>query len=748
MGQNGNSGESDAAPRSGLEPGALILHLGSDPLWRILAATEMRERGHEIVGYRSADELIADDRCAAPDLIIIDGAQAEVEALESCVRLRRHPRFTDLPVLMLTSQDNEEAITHAYAAGATDVFIKSPHWTLLAERIRHLCRTARMQRELHHSHHRLAKVHRSVRVGTFDYDLALREFHGSAGSFEIFGFDNPRTSITEAEFMGLVLESDRGELTRATAEGIRRGEPFVLEFPIQPVTGRPMTVRVEAEPRRGKGDRVIAISSVVRDVTETLRAEQEIERLTSVDALTGLPNRNRFLTVCADAIARARLGEHESAVVTIDLDRFAQINELLGQVAGDEVLCVIGERLTTEFADLRNARVAQGEASAIPRPVLARLSGDAFAILLPVVREPSDVSTLLDRVLAAFSRPFEVAGIECFVSCCAGVALYPRDGDAAGLLLSRAGSALIQAKAHGSQSVRRYAPVLNVDGRVRMKLVNGLHKAIERGELEMHYQPCVDVTRGTLIGVEALARWRHEGAMVAPVEFIGLAEENGLIVPIGEWALREASRQIREWRNAGLPIPKVSVNISTLHFERLSLAESVRTAIREHRLEPGMLEIELTESFMVRDFDGALGAIHSLRQLGVDLALDDFGTGYSSLSYLTRLPIGKLKIDRSFVRLIGVSDEDEAVVRAIVALGRSLRLQVVAEGVETAAQLRALLDMDCRCMQGYLFSRAVPAEEIGRAIERIRAQYPIGPGIMKPRGFAPIGAPAWSGILH
>jgi EAL domain-containing protein (putative c-di-GMP-specific phosphodiesterase class I) len=264
----------------------------------------------------------------------------------------------------------------------------------------------------------------------------------------------------------------------------------------------------------------------------------------------------------------------------------------------------------------------------------------------------------------------------------------------------------------------------------------------------MHYHPCVDVTRVSLIGVEALARWRHEGAMVPPAEFITLAEENGLIVPIGEWALREASRQIREWRDAGLPIPKVSVNISTLHFERHSLAESVRAAIREHRLEPGMLEIELTESFMVRDFDGALGAIHSLRQLGVDLALDDFGTGYSSLSYLTRLPIGKLKIDRSFVGLIGVSDEDEAVVRAIVALGRSLRLQVVAEGVETAAQVRALLDMDCRCMQGFLFSRAVPAERIGSAIERIRARYPADLTMMKRQGFAPPGAAAWLAALQ
>ncbi|MFP5405020.1 MAG: putative bifunctional diguanylate cyclase/phosphodiesterase [Gammaproteobacteria bacterium] len=719
MGQNRSFCESGTSD-GGSDPVALILHLGTDRAWHALAANEMRRRGHELVVYASAAELLADEACSVPDLVVIDAATSEVEGLEACVRLRRDPRFAEVPVLMLTNAQDEEAITHAYAAGATDVFIKAAHWTLLAERVKHLCRTARIQHELHRSHHRLARIHRSGRVGTFDFDLASREFHGSAGSFAIFGFDHPRTSITEAEFMGRVLDSHREEMMRASIEGMKRGVPFVLEFPVRPLDGLPMTVRVEADPHLDENGRVTTISGVIRDVSEALRAEQEIERLTSVDGLTGLPNRNRFLTVCSDAIARARLNGHESAVVSIDLDRFGQINESFGQVAGDEVLRLVGERLAGELADLRNGRSGASDCKPIPGLVLARLPGDSFAVLLPVVREASDVRALLERLLASFRRPFAVAGTDCFVSCCAGVALYPRDGDSAGLLLSRAGSALIEAKAQGSQSVRWYVPLVNVDGRARLKLISGLHKAVERGELEMHYQPCVDVTRGVLIGVEALARWRHEGAMVPPTEFIALAEENGLIVRIGEWALREASRQIRQWRDDALPVPKVSVNISTLHFEKLSLAESVRDAIREHRLEPGMLEIELTESFMVRDFDGALGAIHTLRHLGVDLALDDFGTGYSSLSYLTRLPIGKLKIDRSFVRLIGVSEEDEAVVRAIVALGRSLRLQVVAEGVETLAQARALLDMDCRCMQGFLFSRPVPASEVGPVIERVR----------------------------
>jgi EAL domain-containing protein (putative c-di-GMP-specific phosphodiesterase class I) len=345
---------------------------------------------------------------------------------------------------------------------------------------------------------------------------------------------------------------------------------------------------------------------------------------------------------------------------------------------------------------------------------------------MPAVDDSDEVSALLERVLAAFRRPFELAGNECFVSACAGVAMFPRDGDAAGLLLSRAESALTEAKAKGARSIGWYAPVLRGGGRVRLRMLCGLHKALERRELELAYQPCVDASTGAVLGVEALARWTHEGAPVSPAEFIALAEENGLIVPIGEWALDEAGRQMRRWIDAGVRVPKVSVNVSSLHFERSSLAASVRAIIEQHRLAPGMLELELTESVMVRDFDRSLRTMRALRELGVDLSLDDFGTGYSSLSYLTRLPIGKLKIDRGFVRLIGTSAEDEAVVRAVVALGRSLGLQLVAEGVETAAQARALLEMDCRCMQGYLFSRPVPAGAMAAVVERLAALVPVG----------------------
>ncbi len=710
---------------------ALIVLVDGDAHWRDSAEGALRVHGYEVVACGSLAEVpheaLRQGISRPADLLAIDAALADAATRNSATAAGPPASFADCPVLILAGARDEAAIARALEADAADFFIRSTHWQLLVERVRRLCRMADMKRELLASHDRLARAHTSARVGTFDFDLGSQTFHGSTGSFSILGFDTPRTRVSAGEFLRLVPRERHEALLGATAHAIRAGVPFVLELPLRKVGGDWMTVRVEAEPCRDASGRVAMLRGVIRDMTENLRIERDMERLISADPLTGLPNRNRFLALCSESVAEARLRGRQVAVVAIDLDRFAQINESLGQLAGDEAICAIAQRLAEELArfaadrDRRAGPPVDPGAGPVPgsEPVLARLPGDEFAIMVPMVLDPRDVDRLVEALLRDFGRPMTIAGTECFVTACAGIALYPRDADTAGLLLAHADSALADAKAHGSRSFRWYAPVPNADARTRLTMLSGLHKALERGEISLGYQPCVDVVRGTLIGVEALARWRHGGVIVPPTEFIPLAEQSGLIVQIGEWVIREACRQIRAWRNEGLRVPRVSVNISTLHFERPSLAETVREAIVEHRLDPGMLEIELTESCMVRDFTRTLGALQALRDLGVVLSLDDFGTGYSSLSYLTQLPIGKLKVDRSFVRLLGVSAQGEAVVRAIVALGHGLRLQVVAEGVETVAQARALLGMKCHAMQGFLLARPVTAAQLPEAMARI-----------------------------
>jgi len=721
MRQIGSPADHAVAGRGPIERLPMIALVDEDAAWRSAAAAALHACGFRVEVHRSIEALMTEDAAGVPDVLVVDASAPGVDPLGLHAGLRTDTRFARCPVLLLTGREVDEAVDRLCEVGAVDVFAKSTRWVALSARLKHLHRLVSVQRELLASQERLAIVYDSSRAGSFDFDLDAREFRGSAGSFAIMGFEYPRVSISEHEFMRLIPdEAHRLELRRRTQAAIRFEESFSMDLPMRTIAGQRLVARVEVDPYRDAGGRVSMLRGVIRDITDRVRAEADIERLTSADVLTGLPNRNRFIALCAEAVVAARAHGGRLAIVALDLDSFRRINESLGQVAGDEVMCLIGERLSGALAAF-SARGAESGARPAREPLLARLPGDEFAILLPRVRDQAEINALVDSLLVDFRRPFAVAGTECFVSCCAGIAVYPDDGDGAGLLLSRADAALAAAKALGSQTVKWYGSMRKAGTGTRLTMLSGLHKALERGEFELHYQPCVDALRATPVGVEALVRWRRDGVIVPPIEFIDLAEESGLIVPIGEWAIREACTAMRAWHDAGTGIPQVSVNVSTLHFERPSLAQTVRDAIRAHGLSPGMLELELTESCTVRDFDSTLGALQALRELGVGLSLDDFGTGYSSLSYLTRLPIRKLKIDRSFVRMLGVSAEDEAVVRAIVALGRSLRRHLVAEGVETPAQARTLLAMGCRDMQGFLFAPAVPAHELVATIDRIRA---------------------------
>ena len=700
----------------------LILLVDADAGWRTDAVRELRERGHEVNACAAIADLADDPGARVPDLLIVDAAS--LGPVRAALPWRQ-AHSAACPVMVLADVYDEQAVAVALDAGAADFFVRSTQWALLAERIAGLRRIALVKHELADSRDRLAQVHSLAGAGTFDFDLASSTLRGSTGSFAILGLDVRCATVGAEDFLRLVPVEYHERLAHAVRRSVRQTVPLALDVPVSSAGGESMTMRIVAEPLCGVDGRVEKLRGVMCDVTESRRAEADIERLTNVDPLTGLPNRNRFLEQCSEAIASARSCGHGVAVATFDLDRFAQINESLGQTAGDEVLRIVAGRLESDLDRLRGLPGDAERAAATNPASLARLPGDRFAVLFPGVREQSEVAELVQEMVRGFARPLTVEGAECFVSCCVGVALYPRDGDAAGALLSGADAALSEAKRRGSRSVAWHARPPERHGRARLRLLSGLHKAVERGELSLRYQAWVDVANGTLGGVEALARWQHDGVSVPPVQFIALAEQSGLIVPIGEWAIREASRQMQAWREGSIRVPRVSVNISTIHFEQRSLVETVRDAIAECRLEPGMLEIELTESCMVRDLQRTLETFDALRDLGVALSLDDFGIGYSSLSYLTRLPIAKLKIDRSFVRMLGMSAEGESVVGAIIALGRSLRLQLVAEGVETVAQARALLDSGCHAMQGFLFAPPVLAAqlpEVARSLsERCRS---------------------------
>ncbi len=440
-----------------------------------------------------------------------------------------------------------------------------------------------------------------------------------------------------------------------------------------------------------------AIQIVLRDISERKRLETQILYQATHDPLTGLPNRSLLHDRLSHAIAYAARYNHPVWVVLLDVDRFKAVNDLLGHKAGDMVLNAIAERLQAAMRET---------------DTVARLGGDEFVLVLPGPGDGDLSNSTMQRIVEAVARPLTVEGKEFFLTCSMGVALYPNDGTDPEMLVEHADIAMYRAKEIGRNNYQFFTATLNQRLQERLRLESDLRNALERREFLLHYQPQVDLRSGRVTGMEALIRWQHpELGMVPPGSFISLAEDTGLIVPIGAWVIRTACAQNKAWQNAGMDKLRIAVNLSARQFSQHDLVQSIAAVLEETGMPPSLLEIELTESLVMTDVERATEILRDLKAIGVQLSIDDFGTGYSSLSYLKRFPIDVLKIDQSFVRDITVDPDDAAIVMSIISLAHSLRLHVIAEGVETEAQLAYLRRHDCDLMQGHYFSRPVSHEE-------------------------------------
>ena len=430
------------------------------------------------------------------------------------------------------------------------------------------------------------------------------------------------------------------------------------------------------------------------------QANAELQHQATHDALTQLPNRVLFLDRLEREIAHAERDGHVFSVLVVDLDRFKVINDTLGHAAGDQLLIEIARRLMTSIRTV---------------DTVARTGGDEFLLLLTAIHEAANAANIAAKIVAALDQPVSVGGTEVHVSGSVGISMYPSDGRDGDSLVAHADEAMYFAKQQGRNGFQFFSAGMSVFSRERLDFERDLRSALALKQFEVHYQPKLDVATGRMNSVEALLRWRHPTrGLVGPLEFITLAEESGLIFAIGEWVLREACRQAKEWQTQGLPFIRIAVNISPSHFRQPRFLDMVRSALVEHDLEPQYLEIELTETTVMDHADGSVAILEELSRLGVLVSIDDFGTGYSSMSYLRRFPIDKLKIDRSFIKDLTTHKDAESIVKAIISLGHSLQLKVVAEGVETAQQLEQLRDLGCDQFQGFYRSAAVLPGEIAK----------------------------------
>ncbi len=457
-------------------------------------------------------------------------------------------------------------------------------------------------------------------------------------------------------------------------------------------------IRVSGEPVFDAGGNFTGYRGIGRDVTAATNAEQKVYELARYDGLTGLPNRNMFLGELDRAIARSRRHEIPFAICFIDLDRFKTINDTLGHGAGDELLRAMGKRLAGAVRE---------------NDLVARLGGDEFVVLLEGSTQADDIEGVARKLLAALCEPLSVQDHNFLVTGSIGIAVFPVDGGDAATLLKHADAAMYRAKEMGKNNIQFYTAELADLAARQFELESALRLAVVRNELVLHFQPKIDVASERMVGVEALVRWMHPTrGLLPPMEFIPLAEERGIIVPLGRWVMQAACRQIRDWRAAGLEVPTVAFNVSARQFINDTLVEDLKQAMAQYGVAAQDLEIELTESVLMADPERANLVLGQLQALGIRIAIDDFGTGYSSLSYLKRFPAQTVKIDRSFIHGLASDVDDQAITRAVIAMAHSLGLAVVAEGVETQDQLSMLGALGCDEVQGYLLGRPMGAEAL------------------------------------
>jgi diguanylate cyclase (GGDEF)-like protein/PAS domain S-box-containing protein len=675
------------------------------------------EEGVRVKAFASPEAALEWVQHTMPDLVITDFKMPGMDGADFTRAFRAMPGASEVPVVVVTVYEERSYCYQALEAGATDFLLSPVDHHEFRARARNLLTMRKQQKLLERRAHELR---RELLSSTEQHEAALRASElrlrrlidtvpamisavdGSGRLTLINSAHKQVYGIDPAAATGKTLADVHGE-DYATQHLVLNAKVFEsgetlpsFEHEVSAPGGdRERTLLTSKSPLFDDAGRVAEVVTVSLDVTELKRAEAQMRHQAGHDALTGLPNRSLFKDFLEHALSRARRGDWQAAVLLLDLDRFKGVNDAFGLPCGDLLLQAVAERLQTCLRD---------------KEAIARLGGDEFAILQSDVRGPEDPRALARRMIESFGQPFEAKGEEVHTSASIGITMFPADGQTADRLLKNAELAMYRAKSNGRNSSCFFAPQMNLVARRTGLLEHELRQAFGADQFTVHYQPQRDLKTGRIVGVEALLRWRHpRRGMVRPTEFIGLAEDIGLIGPLTERVLDRACRQQRVWLHAGVTL-RLSVNLSPVQFREGGVVELIERTLAETGVDPHHFEIELTEGVMLESSDAAMTSLRRLRKCGIGFSLDDFGTGYSSLAYVKRLPVQRLKIDQSFVHRLGLDGQDEAIVRAVIDLGHSLDLKVTAEGVESAEQLRRLQELGCDEAQGDLISPPLPAE--------------------------------------
>jgi diguanylate cyclase (GGDEF)-like protein/PAS domain S-box-containing protein len=657
-----------------------------------------------------------------PDLVLLDIVMPAMDGYEVCRRIKASSAGNRIPVIFVTVVDATQEKVKGFDIGAADYITKPFDIDEVRARVRTHLELSRLRRSLEQLVAQrtalLDKSEEKYRI-LAEYSPNWEYWMAPNGSYlyvspactDVSGYA-PSDFFADADLMEKIIHPD--DLNAWTMQGpaAASADPTPLIFRLRAKEGSERWIEHICKPVLDANGQSLGQRGSHRDISLRRHAEERLEFFINRDPLTGLPNRVLFREMLGHALQRAERDHTQFALLFIDLDNFKNINESLGHNQGDLLLIEAGKRLKELLPDI---------------DAIARIGGDEFNIILNLGEGMPWVDLAAQRLIDALAKPFELGGNSVYIGASLGIALYPADGLDAETLQSNADAALHQAKLRGRGMLRFFSSEMTGRAKARLTLEADLRRSVERDELRVYYQPQVDLISGQVVGLEALVRWQHPlRGLIPPVEFIPLAEETGYVVTLGEWVLRTACRQAKLWSNAGLTLHQVAVNVSAVQLSRGGLVEAVKEALLETGIAASQLELEITESSVMLDREKSFTTLAELKTLGVRLSIDDFGTGYSSMAYLQQLEVHKLKVDMAFVRDMTTNSSNASIVKAVIALGHSLGLEIIAEGVETVGQARQLRALECDVIQGYLISKPIPTDEMTRFLSAfVPTQIPL-----------------------
>lgn len=693
---------------SGSVAGARVLIVDDDPIARSLVSAALEQDCFQVSEAEDGPSALEAYDREHPDLVILDVMMPGMDGFQTCEELRRRPGGDRVPVLIMTGLEDVESVSRAYEVGATDFASKSINSLLLSHRARYLLRGSKHLEAFRESQATLDRAQRVAQLGSWEWDLIQDRFLVTEQTLKILGTTAYKFAGTLEAFKQSIHPEDR-EAWIQSIEGLLAGQSqHSLDHRVVRATGVERMVHEEAEVERESQGEALRVIGTIQDVTDRRQAEAQLEYLAYFDHLTGLPNRRLFLDRLSHTVQTAIRYQRLGAVIAIDIDRFKRINDTLGHSVGDQLLQEVGERLVQGIR--RSDMLARYSAADEGSVTIARFGGDEFYLLLNEIGSAQDAAKVTTRLLEAIAKPYTAAEREIVLTASAGITLLPLDGEDVDTLLKHGDAAMHHAKEQGRSRYHFFSETLNVAAEARLELEERLRGAVDRGELLLHYQPQISLATRKIVGAEALIRWQHpQKGLVPPGDFIPLAEESGLIVPIGAWVISTACAQAKVWQSMGLPLLRVAVNLSGIQFTESNVVDTVRDALETSGLDPTRFEVELTETIMMRQIQKTIATVGELKRLGIRITMDDFGTGYSSLAYLKHFDFDTLKIDRSFVKDLTSDHNSSAIVEAIIAMSHILDISTLAEGVETSEQSAALQRLGCDEVQGFLFGRPVDA---------------------------------------